>query len=146
MRHGRSADTGEPLPRTQNLTYKAALKHVTVNAPATDRPGFDRTFVNAARRCALMQPVFRVVAGDEIYPELATTAQEIGAFGNQMEGGANAGTTWLIRLRKYGPAGGGTDDAVPAPHACYDKPGRSRSATRDEAEGSDGTRLSHKKK
>ena len=70
-----------------------------------------------------MQPAFRVVAGGESYPELAAPARENGAFDNRMEGGGNAGATCLIWLRRYGPAGGRTDDAVPAPHARYGKPG-----------------------
>ena len=73
------------------------------------------------------------------------TLRENGVFDNQMEGGANTGATWSIRLRRYGPVGGGTDDAVPTTYACYNKPGRGRSATRDESEGSDGTRLSEEK-
>ena len=122
MRNDRSADTGEPLPRAQVRANEAALQHVTVDAPAADRPGLDRTFANAARQCALVQPAFRVVADGESYPELATTAWENGAFGNQMESGANSGAT---------------------PHACYGKPGRGQSATRDEAKDSEGTRSSH---
>ena len=136
-------DVGEPLPRSQVQAYKVALQHVSVDAPTVDRPRLNCVFANAARRCALVQPAFHVVADGESYPELATTAREIRAFGNLMEGGANAGTTWSIWLRRYGPAGGGTDDAVPAPHARYDKPGRGQRATRDEAEGSD---ESHQKK
>ena len=116
VRNDRSADTGEPLPRAQVRANEAALQHVTVDAPAADRPGLDRTFANAARQCALVQPAFRVVADGESYPELATTARENGVFGNQMEGGANAGATWSIWFRRYGPAGGGTDDAVSVPH------------------------------
>ena len=145
MRHDGSAVTGEPLPRAQVRAYEAALQHVTVDPPAAGRPRLDRSFANAARRCALVQPAFRVIADGESYPELATTARENGAFGNQMESEANAGATWSIRLRRYGPVGSGTDGAVPAPHACYGKPGRGRSATRDEAEGSDGTRSSEEK-
>ena len=79
MRHDGSADTGEPLPRAQVRAYEAALQHVTVDAPAADRPRLDRSFANAARRCALVQPAFRVVADGESYPELATTARENGA-------------------------------------------------------------------
>ena len=75
MRHDGSADTGEPLPRAQVRAYEAALQHVTVDPPAADRPRLDRSFANAARRCALVQPVFRVVADSESYPELATTAR-----------------------------------------------------------------------
>ena len=70
-----------------------------------------------------MQPAFCVVADGENYPEMAPAARENRAVDNQMKGGANAGATWLIRLRRYGSAGGGTDDVVPAPHARYDKPG-----------------------
>ena len=62
-----------------------------------------------------------------------------------MEGGSNAGATWSIWLRRYGPAGGGTDDIVLVPHARYGKPGRGQSATRDKAEGSDGSSSPHKK-
>ena len=146
MHHNGSAGTGKPLPRAQVRTYKAALQHVTVNAPAAYRPRLDHTFANDVRRYVLVMPTFCVVADGKSYPELATTVQEIGAFGNQMDGGANAGTTWSIRLRRYGPAGGRMDDAVPVPHTCYDKPGQGRSAIRDEAKGSAGTRSSHKKK
>ena len=49
-----------------------------------------------------MQPVFCVVADSKSYPELTTTARENGAFDNKMEGGANAGAIWSIRLRWYG--------------------------------------------
>ena len=84
-----------------------------------------------------MQPAFFVVADGQSYPKLATTAHENRVFHNQMKGGANAGTTWSIRLRQYGLAGGGTNDAVPTPHT--------QSATLDKARGSDGTRSPHKK-
>ena len=117
MRHDRSAGTGEPLPRVQVRAYKAALQHVTVNAPAADRPRLDRTFANAVRWCTHVQPAFCVIADGKSYPELATRARENGEFGNHMESGTNAGVTWSIRLRRYGPVGGGTDDAVPVPHA-----------------------------
>ena len=70
-----------------------------------------------------MQPAFHVVADGESYPELDTTARENRAFGNQMEDRANAGVTWPIRLRRYGPAGSGIDDTVSVPHASYGKPG-----------------------
>ena len=104
-----------------------------------DQPQLDRTSANAARWCAIVQPAFRVVADGESYPELATTARENGAFDNRIEGGANAGATWSIRLRRYSPAGGGTDNAR------YSKSGRGQSATRDEPKGSDGTRTSQEK-
>ena len=138
-------DAGKSLPCTQVRAYKVALQHVSVNVPAVDRPCLNRAFANAARWCALVRTPFRVVADGESYPELATMARENGAFDNQMEGGANVGATWLIQLRRYDPAGGGTDDAMPVPHDRYGKPGRGRSATRNEAEGSDGTGSPQKK-
>ena len=100
---------------------------------------------NAERRCLIVQPDFFVVVNDERYPELVTKVRENGTFNKQMEGGANAGATWSIRLRRYVPAAGGTDDVMPAPHARYGKPGRGRIATRDEAEGSGVTRSSEEK-
>ena len=93
----------------------------------------------------LVQPAFSVFADGKSYPKLATTARENGSLDNQIKAEANAGATWSIRLRRYGPAGGGRDDTVPAPHACYDKPGRGQSATCNEAKGSDGTRSPQKK-
>ena len=92
--------TGKPPPRMQVRTYKVALHHVAFDAPAVDQPRLDRVFANAAQWCTLVHPAFHVAVDGGSYPELATTARENGAFGNQMEGGANAGATWSIRLRR----------------------------------------------
>ena len=116
MCHNGSADAGEPLTCTQVWAYEIVLQHVAVDAPAADRPRLNCMFANAARWYALVQPAFCVVANDKSYPELVTTAWENGVFDNQMEDGANAGATWSIWFRRYGPAGGGTDDAVSVPH------------------------------
>ena len=89
VHHDGSADAGEPLLRAQVRAYEAALQHVTVDTPVADRPRLDRMFANAAQRCALVQPTFCAIAGDESYYELAMAVRENGALDNQMEGGDN---------------------------------------------------------
>ena len=93
MRHDGSEDTGELLQRVLVLTYKVVLQYITVDAPTVDWPRLDRTFANAARRCALVQPAVCAAANGESYPKLTMMVREIRVFGNYMEGGANAGTT-----------------------------------------------------
>ena len=84
-----SVDVGKPLPHIQVKAYNDALQPVSVNAPAVDQPRLDRMFANAAQRCALVQPTFCAIAGDESYYELAMAVRENGALDNQMEGGDN---------------------------------------------------------
>ena len=114
------------------LGYKAALQRVTGDAPAVDRPQLNRTFTYAALRYALVQPLVRVVANGKSYTNLATMARENGTFHNQMEGGTNAGATWLIQLQSTAQRVVGQTTQCPRPTPSK--------ASLDEAEVLPGTR------
>ena len=88
-----------------------------------DRPQLDIPFANAVQRYTLVQPNFHVVADGESYTELTMMAPENGAFDYQMEGGQR-GRDLVDPSPAVRPIGGGTDNALPALHACYGKPGQ----------------------
>ena len=144
MRHDGSADAGEPLPRVQVRAYEARCSTSPSTRPLRTSPGSTArspTPRGGARSCS---PPFASLPTARATLSWPQRRRRTGCLTARWRMGPTR-ARHVDPTPEVRPSGGGTYDAVPAPHARYGKPGRGQSATRDEAEGSDGARSPQEK-
>lgn len=83
-------------------SFNSAMQYIELSKDADEGALTTDTFVKAAERCSLVHAIYRVVAEEESYDDLADAARENGGFDDVMKGGANQNATWCMRVRHYG--------------------------------------------